>query len=188
MRASVATLSILLVCGDAAAETVSCMPARCVRREVLDPVAYQSLGRFLILGGCYAEWGAKDCYPERLDDAALALAPRPAGYVVSFAPGREAFVVDPGTAWLTQCPKMGSVATDEIRVTGAKFLLLKQHLASLPAFASLDIREIGFAEARSREARALFALYVGTERRNVFLQCFEDLDAAVAQAAETLAR
>ena len=188
MRVLPAIASLVLVCSGAAeAEPVTCMPARCVHRQELDPAGYQSLARFLILGGCYAEWANKDCYPARLDDAALAQTEQPVGYVVGFG-GREVFVVDPGTMWLTQCPKTGAIATGTIVVTGAKLLALKEHLAAIPAFASVDIREIGFAEARSREARALFALYLGTDRRNVFLPCFENLDAAVAQAAEALAR
>ena len=188
MRVLPAIASLVLGCSAIAeAEPVSCMPARCVRRQELDPAAYQTLARFLILGGCYAQWGSKDCYPVRLDDATLGQTEQPAGAVVSFA-GREAFVVDLGTLWLTQCPKTGMIATGTIQVTGAKFLALKEHLEAMPAFASLDVREIGFGEARAREGRALFALYLGTPRRNVFLPCFDNLDAAVFKAAEALAR
>ena len=78
--------------------------------------------------------------------------------------------------------------TGSVAVTGATQLALHQHLASLPETASLDLREIGFAEARMRDKRVLFALYLATGDRAADLECFEDLDGAIIRAAEELRR
>jgi len=39
-----------------------------------------------------------------------------------------------------------------------------------------------------RDKRALFALYLGNADRSVYLECFDDLDAAVERAAQELGR
>jgi len=173
--------------GVAMAEVVSVMPPVCAHRESLDPAEYQHLGRFLALGGPYRQWVDKNCYPARLDDAALAAIDRPIGYVVSIG-GNDAFVVDLGPTWFTRCTKTSAPVSGSVAVTGATQLALHQHLASLPETASLDLREIGFAEARMRDKRVLFALYLATGDRAADLECFEDLDGAIIRAAEELRR
>jgi hypothetical protein len=78
--------------------------------------------------------------------------------------------------------------TGNIPIDGSTLLALDRHLASLPSFAALDIREVGFGEAGMRDKRALFALYLGSANRSVYLECFDDLDAAVERAAQELGR
>ncbi len=170
----------------AAAEPVSVLPSPCVRRATLETEQYKKLGRFVALGGGYAQWEQMDCYPTRLDDAALATTDQPVGHVVSFGSG-DAFVVGIEPAWFNRCTKAPAPVRSTVAIGGDKLLALKQHLADLPEGRSLDLREIGFAEAELRDSSALFALYLGTPDRNVYLECFEDLDAAVVRAFEELA-
>jgi hypothetical protein len=187
MRARLPLVLWLWLSGLAAAEVASVMPPACTRREALDGAEYQRLGRFVALGGGYRQWAEKDCYPVRLDDEALARIDRPVGYVVTIA-GHDAFVVDLGPSWFTRCTKTSTPVAGSIAVDGATLLALTRHLAALPEVASLDIREIGFAEARTRDKRAVFALYLATGDRAADIECFEDLDQAVERAAAELSR
>jgi hypothetical protein len=187
MRARLLFLWMFLLSGAAFAEVVSVMPPVCTQREALDPAEYQRLGRFLALGGPYRQWIDKNCYPTRLDDAALAAIARPIGYVVAIG-DRDAFVVDVGPTWFNRCTKTATPVSGAVAVDGGTMLSLLQHLATFPETASLDLREIGFAEARMRDKRALFALYLATGDRAADLECFEDLDGAIRRAAEELRR
>jgi hypothetical protein len=189
MRAPLPILALLLSwLGTAvAADAPSVMPSSCLRREALDAAEYQRLWRFLELGGGYRQWADKDCYPKRLDDAALAAAPRAVGVVVSLA-GRDAFVVDLNPTWFRNCTKTATPVAGPLDVDGAMILALAQHLATLPALAAADIREIGFGEAVTRDKHVVFALYLGTGQRSLYLECFDDLDAAVERAADELGR
>jgi hypothetical protein len=173
--------------GTARAQVVSVTPASCLRRDALDAAEYQRRWRFLALGDGYRMWADKDCYPPRLDDAALAKTARPIGYIVGIG-SRDVFVVDFDPLWFSHCKKTPAPVTGALTVDGGTLLALVQHLASMPEFASLDLREIGFAEAAMRDKRVLFALHLGTADRVAHLECFEDLDAAVARAAEELMR
>src|SRR5262249_25091570 len=123
----------------------------------LDPAEYQRLGRFLSLGGPYRQWSEKNCYPTRIDDAALEGIDRPVGYVATIGSG-EVFIVDLGPNWFSRCTKTATPVTGSVAIDGATELALHRHLATLPETASLDLREIGFAEARMRDKNALFAL------------------------------
>jgi len=189
MRGTPWLLAMLVVgwAGAARAEVVNVMPASCLRRDALDFGEYQRRWRFLSLGGGYRVWADKDCYPPRLDDAALAKSERPIGYIVGVG-GRDVFVVDFDPLWFTHCKKTAAPVMGSLPVNGETLLALVQHLASLPELASVDLREIGFAEAAMRDKRVLFALYLGTPDRAAYLECFEDLDAAVVRAAQELAR
>lgn len=168
-----------------AAEPVSVLPSACVRRSELPPEQYKTLGRFLALGGGYRQWEAMDCFPRRLDDAALAATDRPAGAIVAFGDA-EAFLATIDPVWFGRCTKTATPVAGAVAVDGAKMLALRNHLAELAAARSIDVREIGFAEALLRDRRALFALYLGGVDRNVYLECFEDLDVAVTRALEEL--
>lgn len=168
-----------------AAEPVSVLPSPCVRRGSLEPDQYSRLGRFMTLGGGYRQWEEMDCYPARLDDAALAAIDQPTGRVIPFGSG-DAFVVGIDPSWFNRCTRTATPVRGALAIDGAKMLALKEHLAGIAAQRSVDIREIGFAEADMRDRRLLFALYVGTAERNVYLECFEDLDAAVVRAFEEL--
>jgi hypothetical protein len=187
MRARLFLTSLLLLSGIAAADVVSVMPPSCKRREELDPNEYRRLGRFLSLGGGYRQWLEKDCYPQRLDDPALAQIDRPVGYVVTVA-GHDAFVVDLGPTWFNHCTNTSTPVSGSVAVDGSTLLALAQHLASMPSAAALDLHEIGFAEARMRDKRAIFALYLATGDRAANLECFEDLDGAVERAIGELSR
>jgi hypothetical protein len=187
MRVRLLLFAIFSLSGVAAAEVASVMPPTCTRRETLDPAEYQRLGRFVALGGPYRQWSEKNCYPIRLDDPALAKVDRPVGYVTTIA-GHDVFIVDLGPSWFTRCTKTQTPVSGSVAVDGATELALHQHLATLPEIASLDLREIGFAEARMRDKGALFALYLATGDRAADVECFEDLDGAVTRAAEELRR
>ena len=178
---------LLASVATAGAQAVNTMPASCRRQEALDAAEYQRMWRFLALGGGYRMWAEKDCYPYRLDEAALSGSERPIGYIVDIG-GRDVFVVDLDPLWFRRCGITATPITGPLRVDGATLASLAGHLASLPSFAALDIREIGFAEAGMRDKRALFALYLGTADRSLYLECFDDLDAAVERAARELAR
>lgn len=168
-----------------AAEPVSVMPSACVRRSELPAEQYKSLGRFLALGGGYRQWERMDCFPRRLDDAALAATDQPAGKIVAFGAG-EVFVASIDPVWFARCTKTSTPVAGPVAIDGAKMLALRDHLVPLAATRSIDVREIGLAEALLRDRRALFALYLGSADRNVYLECFEDLDAAVTRAFEEL--
>ena len=187
MRAPILLLWMISLSGVATAEVVSVMPPVCAARESMDPAEYQRLGRFLALGGPYRQWVDKNCYPTRLDDTALAAVDRPIGYVAPIG-DKDVFVVDLGPTWFTRCTKTPTPVSGPIAVDGATQLALHRHLATLPETRSLDLREIGFAEARMRDKRVLFALYLATGDRAADLACFEDLDGAIVRAAEALAR
>jgi len=188
MRVGICMAAIVLASAvSVAGQVVNVMPASCRRRETLDATEYQRLWRFLALGGSYRMWADKDCYPYRLDEAALARAERPVGYIVDVG-GRDVFVVDLDPVWFRRCTKTATPVTGAISVTGATLLALDRHLAALPSFAALDIREIGFGEAGMRDKRALFALYLGSADRSLYLECFDDLDMAVERAAQELGR
>ena len=188
MRVGICTAAIVLASvATVAAEVVNVMPASCRRRETLDAAEYQRMWRFLPLGGGYRMWADKDCYPYRLAEAALASVERPVGYIVDIG-GRDVFVVDLDPVWFRRCTKTATPVTGNIAVDGPTLLSLDRHLASLPSFAALDIREVGFGEAGMRDKRALFALYLGNADRSVYLECFDDLDAAVERAAQELGR
>jgi hypothetical protein len=163
------------------------MPAACTKREALDAAEYQRLGPFLALGGGYREWAEKNCDPSRLDDAPLAQTDRPIGYVATIGE-HDAFIVDLGPNWFSRCTKTATPVTGSVKVDGATQLALQQHLAGLPETASLDLREIGFAEARMRDQTALFALDLATGDRVADVECFDNLDGAVTRAAEELRR
>jgi hypothetical protein len=188
MRVGICTAAIVLASvATVAAEVVNVMPASCRRRETLDAAEYQRMWRFLPLGGGYRMWADKDCYPYRVTEAALASVERPVGTIVDIG-GRDVFVVDLDPVWFRRCTKTATPVTGNIAVDGPTLLYLDRHLASLPSFAALDIREIGFGEAGMRDKRALFALYLGNADRSVYLECFDDLDAAVERAAQELGR
>jgi hypothetical protein len=188
MRVGICTAAIVLASvATVAAEVVNVMPASCRRRETLDAAEYQRMWRFLPLGGGYRMWAEKDCYPYRLAEAALASVERPVGYIVDIG-GRDVFVVDLDPVWFRRCTKTATPVTGNIAVDGPTLQSLDRHLASLPSFAALDIREVGFGEAGMRDKRALFALYLGSADRSVYLECFDDLDAAVERAAQELGR
>ncbi len=72
------------------------------------------------------------------------------------------------------------------RLDGAKLWALDQHIPSLPEFAALDHRELGFGEAVMRNKRVRFALHLGTADRPAHLECSEDLDAAWEHGAQEL--
>jgi hypothetical protein len=186
MRGTPWLLAMLIGCiRIAEAQTVNVMPASCLRREALDANEYQRRWRFLALGGGYKVWADKDCYPPRLDEAALTKTERAIGYVVSVG-GRDMFAVDLDPVWFTRCKKTATPVVGALPVDGATLLNLVQHVISRPELASIDLREIGFAEAAMRDKRVLFALYLGTADRAAYLECFEDLDAAVFRAGQEL--
>ena len=187
MRAPILLLWMISFTGVASAEVVSVMPPVCATRESLDPAEYQRLGRFLALGGPYRQWVDKNCYPVRLDDDALAASARPVGNIVSIG-SKDVFVVDLGPTWFNRCTKTTSPVVGPVAIDGATQLALQRHLAMLPDTASLDLREIGFAEARMRDNRVLFALYLATGDRVADVECFENLDDAIKRAAEELRR
>ena len=193
MRALLLPVLLLGLSGVAAAEVASVMPPVCTQREALDPAEYQRLGRFLSLGGGYRQWVDKNCYPSRLDDAALSQIDRPIGYVASVG-SRDVFIVDLGPTWWQRCTQLTAPVTGAVPVTGsvpvdgATQASLHQHLAMLPETASLDLREIGFAEARMRDKRVLFALYLATGDKVADLACFDNLDNAVIRASEELSK
>jgi hypothetical protein len=188
MRVGLFMAAIMLASiATADAQAVSVMPASCRRRDTLDAAEYQRMWRFLALGGGYRNWADKDCYPYRLAEAALAGVDRPIGYIVDIG-GRDVFVVDLDPLWFRRCTKTATPVSGPIAVSGATFAALAGHLASLPSFAALDVREIGFGEAAMRDKRALFALYLGSADRSLYLECFDDLDAAVERAARELGR
>ena len=187
MRALFFVLLLISLSGVAAAEVASVMPPVCTQREALDPAEYQRLGRFLALGGGYRQWVDKNCYPSRLDDEALQQIDRPIGYVSSVGT-RDVFIVDLGPTWWQRCTKLSAPVTGSVTVNGATQAALHRRLASLPETASLDLREVGFAEARMRDKRLIFALYLATGDRVADLGCFENLDNAVIRAAEELSR
>jgi len=188
MRVGLLVAAIVLGSAAAvAAQVASTMPASCRRRETLDAAEYQRMWRFLVLGGGYRMWADKDCYPYRVDAATLATVDRPIGTIVDVG-GRDVFVVDLDPVWFRRCTKTATPVTGAITVDGSTLLALTRHLASLPSFAALDIREIGFGEAGMRDKRALFALYLGTADRSLYLECFDDLDTAVERAAQELGR
>lgn len=161
------------------------MPQTCIRRAALDPEAYQKVGRFLALGAAYQQWITSDCYPPLLDDDALGGAAAPAGNRVSLGE-REAFVVNLDPTWFARCTQTATPVAGSVPVTGAEILGLKAHLLSLADVSSLDLREIGLGEARLRDKRAIFALYLGTADRAAYLECFQDLDGAVERAIHEL--
>ncbi len=180
----IAALALAWV-GTAAGQVVTVMPASCLRREALGAAEYQRLWRFLALGGGYRQWPDKDCYPRWLDDAALAASDHPAGHVTSLA-GRDVFVVELNPTWFAGCKKTATPVSGSLPVDGAKILALGQHIAAMPPLAGLDLRELGFGEAVMRDKRVLFALYLGTAERSAYLECFEDLDAALDRAVREL--
>lgn len=145
--------------GLAAAQVASVMPASCTKREALDAAEYQRLGRFLALGRGYRQLAEKDCYPSRLDEAALAQTDRPIGHVAAIGE-HDVFIADLGPDWFSRCTKT----------------------------ATPDLREIGFAEARMPDKTALFAVYLATADRVADVECFENLDDAITRAAEELRR
>ena len=163
------------------------MPPSCTKREALDPAEYQRLGRFLTLGGGYRQWSEMNCYPLRLDDDALEKIDRPVGYVATIGP-HDVFMVDLGPNWFSRCTKTATPVAGSVPVDGSTQLALHRHLASLAETSSLDIREIGFAEAKMRDKTALFALYLATADRVADVECYENLDNAIARAAEELRR
>jgi hypothetical protein len=188
MRVGIFMAAIVLAStATVSAQAVNVMPASCRRRETLDVAEYQRMWRFLVLGGGYRMWVEKDCYPYRIDATTLASAERPIGYIVDIG-GRDVFVVDLDPLWFRRCTKTATPVTGNIPIDGSTLLALDRHLASLPSFAALDIREVGFGEAGMRDKRALFALYLGSANRSVYLECFDDLDAAVERAAQELGR
>ena len=188
MRVGLLMAAIVLAsAATAGAQAVNTMPASCRRQQTLDAAEYQRMWRFLALGGGYRVWADKDCYPHRLDEAGLSGTDRPIGYIVDIG-GKDVFVVDLDPVWFRRCTKTATPITGPIRVDGATLAALARHLASLPSFTALDVREVGFGEAGMRDKRALFALYLGTADRSLYLECFDDLDAAVERAARELAR
>jgi hypothetical protein len=159
-------------------------PPGCVPGEALAPEEVRRLMRFAVVPGGYGEWKNQNCYPRFVDDASLGRTTAPVGIVISVA-GRDALVVDVGTAWLEQCRASGLSAVGPDPVTGSELLTVLEAIARSPTLAAEDIREIGLAKGR-HGGGAVYALYLGTVRREVLAPCFDDLDGMIAQAEARL--
>jgi hypothetical protein len=158
----------------------------CVGIEDLSPGEIETYYRFGALPHGFATWRERNCFPPRLEAEALARTPDPVGTIVSVA-GRDAVVVDPGTAWLIECSQAGQPAVGIRGTSGADLVAVIDRIARHPGFSGADIREVGVSMGEPAEGdEPIYALLLGTPRALVRVQCFRDVAALVDRAAEAL--
>jgi hypothetical protein len=181
-----AVVLVLLVISSMAGHAAS-TPTRgpaenCVSERVLRRSDARSYHRFNVLPRLYDHWRSLDCFPRRVDDAELATAEFPAGLMVAVN-GRDAVIVDVDAAWLDACTR-GSVTSARLdRTSGADLLELRDQIARIPGLKDVDVLELGLGRAITSNGTRLQAILVGTLERSVRLQCYDDLEPMIEQAA-----
>ena len=160
-------------------------PPGCLPGEALPVGELERLRRFAAVPNAFTEWERRNCYPRRVDERTLASVSSPVGVIVTLGE-QDLLVVDPGTSWLAQCSSLGLVPGGTEEVTGSDLVGLLEAIAATPELVGQDLREIGLAKGQRRGGGNLFALYLGTPKRIVHLQCFEEIRPMVGRAAEAL--
>ncbi len=164
------------------------LPAGCLHRSELAAAEFEKLGRFFVLRGGYDEWTRMDCYPRRVEPSELAssVSSGVLGFVTPLG-GGDAYVFDLGETWLQDCARSRGLSADSEPVAGSDLLDLKRAVDASP-LARVDLREVGISKGRLRDGKPLYALNLGTREHSLFLQCYDDLGAAVERAAREIGR
>ena len=175
-------LAISSMAGHAAS-----MPARgaaenCVSERVLRRSDVRSYHRFNVLPRLYDHWRSADCFPRRVNDAELVSAESPAGLMVAVN-GRDAVIVDVDASWLDACTRGSIQAARLDQARGADVLELRNRIGRIPGLKDVDVLEIGLGRAFTSSGSRLQAILIGTLERSVRLQCYDDLEPMIEQAA-----
>ena len=97
--------------------------------------------------------------------------------------GRDAVVVDVDRSWINACVAGHVEAARIDRANGADLLELRNRIARIPGLRDVDVLEIGLGRAFTSKGARLQAILIGTLERSVRLQCYEELDPMIEQAA-----
>ena len=154
----------------------NCVPGRAVRAD------RRFYRRFHVLPRLYDRWRASDCYPRRVDDAGLARSASAKGLMVPVN-GRDAVIVDVDGSWVDACVpgRPGGARLEE--TSGADVLELRDRIARAASLRDVDVLEIGLGRAFTTTGTRLQAILIGTHERSVRLQCYEELEPMIEQAA-----
>jgi hypothetical protein len=186
-RLSVAAVVLGLFATGSIAGHAASVPARgaaenCVSHRALRRNEVVSYHRFNVLPRLYDRWRSADCYPRRVDDAGLLTVDSPAGLMVAVN-GRDAVIVDVDASWLDACTDGTSQAARLDRASGADLLELRNRIGRIPGLKDVDVLEIGLGRAFTSSGARLQAILIGTLERSVRLQCYDDLEPMIEQAA-----
>lgn len=186
-RLSGAAVVLGLLAAGSIAGHAAPMPPRgsaenCVSERALRRSDVRSYHRFHVLPRLYDRWRASDCYPRRVDDAGLMTVDSPAGLMVAVN-GRDAVIVDVDASWLDACMRGTDQTVRLDRANGSDVLELRNRIARIPGLKDVDVLEIGLGRAFTSSGSRLQAILIGTLERSVRLQCYDDLEPMIEQAA-----
>ena len=185
MRVGAAVLGLLAIssmAGHAASPSARGPLENCISERVLPRSDARSYHRFNVLPRLYDHWRSVDCFPRRVGDAELVTAESPAGLMV-LVNGRDAVIVDVDASWLEACTR-GTITSARLEpARGADLLELRNHIGKIPGLKDVDVLELGLGRAFTSNGARLQAILIGTLERSVRLQCYDDLEPMIEQAA-----